>query len=186
MTANGTVDGHLTNGEKPQSLTLQHLTSYPVISDSIKFYEDNRYGAKSISLAQEAYIRLVLPVEPYLKTPISYVAPYLAKADSLGDEGLKKVDEKFPIVKEETASLKEKAQGVASLPLKYATDSKEYIIGTYQDEYKRTGGQGVVTTIKAILSTELKVTQDVLQYIADALQVKKQEAKKAVDEKANN
>jgi hypothetical protein len=176
----------MTNGEKPSSLTLQHLTSYPVVSDSISTYKSNPYGAKSISLASNAYSRFVVPVQPYLQTPYSFVAPYLAKADSLGDQGLSRVDQRFPIVKEDTSSLRERVHGAIFFPVRLANDGKQYLFSTYEDEYKKTGGKGLGTTVKAVISTELKVTADVFQWVADLLSQRKQEAKKLTNEKLNN
>jgi hypothetical protein len=181
-----TMGEPMTNGERPSSLTLQHLTSYPVVSDSISTYKNNPYGAKSISLASDAYSRFFVPFQPYLQTPYSFVAPYLAKADSLGDQGLTHVDQRFPIVKEETSSLKDRMQGAVFFPVKLATDGKQYIFKTYDDEYKKTGGKGLGTTVKAVISTELKVTADVFQWVADFLSQRKQDAKSLTNEKLNN
>jgi hypothetical protein len=181
-----TMGEPMTNGEKPSSLTLQHLTSYPVVSDSISTYKSNPYGAKSISLANNAYCRFVVPVQGYLRTPLSYVAPYIAKADSLGDQGLSHVDQHFPIVKEDTTSLKERVQGTIYLPVKLANDGKTYLFKTYEDEYKKTGGKGLGTTVKAVISTELKVTADVFQWVSEFLGQKKQESGKVANEKLGN
>jgi hypothetical protein len=96
------------------------------------------------------------------------------------------VDNRFPIVKEDTSALKEKVQGIVLFPLRVANDGKEYIFKTYDDEYKKTGGKGLGTTVKAVISTELKVTADVFSWVAEFLGQKKQEAKKTADQKLNN
>lgn len=172
----------MTNGEKPSSLFISHLTSYPVVSDGITTYKSNVYGAKSISLTLDAYNRFFVPVEPYLKGPYSYIAPYLAKADSLGDQGLSKLDSSVPIVKEETATLKEKVTGVAFFPFKLGAQGKEYVFKTFEEEKKKTGeNKGVVPLAKALWSTEVKVAADTFQWIADFLSAKKEEAKKGYE-----
>lgn len=167
----------------------QHLTSYPLVSDSISTYKTNPYGAKSLNIATSAYTTIYAnfykPVSPYLQGPYAYVAPYLAKADSLGDSGLTNLESRFPIVKENTATVKDKVTGVAGLPLQYASQTKEYVFKTYDDEYKRTEGGSiqVVRQVKAVLSTELKLTSDVLSYVVSFLQAKKAEGKEFVESK---
>jgi len=184
---NDTMGEPMTNGERPSSLFLSHLTSYPVVSDSISTYRSNPYGAKSLSVAEECYQRFFVPVEPYLKGPYSYIAPYLAKADSLGDQGLSTIDSKVPIIKEETATLKEKAQGIAFLPFRLGAQGKEYVFKTYEDERKKTGeDKGIVPATKALISTEIKVAADALQWLANFLSQKKEEGKKMAHEKFDN
>jgi len=181
-TSSTTMGEPMTNGEKPSSLFISHLTSYPVVSDGITTYKSNVYGAKSISLTLDAYNRFFVPVEPYLKGPYSYIAPYLAKADSLGDQGLSKLDSSVPIVKEETATLKEKVTGVAFFPFKLGAQGKEYVFKTFEEEKKKTGeDKGVVPLAKALWSTEVKVAADTFQWIADFLSAKKEEAKKGYE-----
>jgi len=177
----------MTNGEKPSSLFISHLTSYPVVSDGITTYKSNPYGAKSVSLALDAYKRFFVPVEPYLKTPYSYIAPYLAKADSLGDQGLTKLDSSVPIVKEETGAIKERVTGVAYFPFKLGAQGKEYVFKTFEDEKKKGGDEkGVLPLAKALLSTEIKVAADTFQWLASFLSAKKEEAKKFAHEKTPN
>ncbi|KAK3062223.1 hypothetical protein LTS18_004574, partial [Coniosporium uncinatum] len=69
----------MTNGEKPQSKTLSHITGYPVVNDIINTYTSNPYGQKSVDLANDVYNQTVKPVLPYLDGPLSYVKPYAAK-----------------------------------------------------------------------------------------------------------
>ncbi|EOD43525.1 pathogenesis associated protein Cap20 [Neofusicoccum parvum] len=176
----------LTNGEKASSHFVSHIWSYPVVADLVDTYKSNPYGQKSLDLSYAAYDRFGKPIVPYLSKPYGYVAPYVQRADSLGDKGLSEVDKRFPIVKEKTSTIKGKVVDVAYLPVALAGQGKEYLFSTYNDEYQKTGGNGIITTAKAVISTELKITADVLQLIADYLGPKKEEAKKYVQEKANN
>jgi len=178
----------LTNGEKPSSSSqfLDHLTTYPLVIDSISTYKSNPYGQKSISIANTAYDRFGKPVIPYLKGPYSYVAPYVAKADSLGDQGLGKLEGTFPIVKQDTDKVKDTVLDYALLPVKLAVQGKDYVFQTYGDEYQKSGGNGVVTTAKAIMSTELKLASDVYQFVSKYLGPKKEAAKKKGSEALNN
>jgi len=182
----------LTNGEKPSSDFLSHLTSYPVISDSIGFYKTNPYGAKSLSVASNVYERFFVPFQPYLQGPYSYVAPYVAKADSLGDSGLEKIDSKFPIVKEDTATLKEKVTSVALFPVALGTQGKDYVFTTYGDQRKGAGvDQGgiinkALAEAKAVFFTEYKIGSDAYNLLASFLSQKKEEGKKFADQKLNH
>jgi len=177
---------HLTNGEKPQSQFLSHLTSYPFVSDSITTYKSNPYGQKSIEIVNVTYDRFGKPIVPYLQGPYSYVAPYVQQADVIADKGLSKVEETFPIIKEDTEKVKNAAIHFAFLPLRFAGASKDYVFATYDNEYKKTGGDGIITAAKAVISTELKITADLLQTVAGFLSAKKQEAKKTIDQNLNN
>jgi len=182
-----TMEQPITNGEKPYSQFVAHLTSYPLISDSISTYKTNPYGAKTISIFHSAYStaysNIYAPFSPYLKTPYSMVAPYLQKADSLGDSGLSSLESRFPIVKEPTASIQDKVVGVAGLPLKYAKDGKEYVFKTYGDEYEKSQGNGIVKQAKAIVGTEIRVTGDMIKGIADFLGKVKSQGQQYVSEK---
>jgi len=123
---------------------------------------------------------------PYLQRPYSYVAPYVAKADEIADSSLGRVDNTFPIVKEDTEKIKGTVMDYALFPLRVAGQSKDYLLSTYNDEYQKTGGQGLVTTAKAVISTELKVTADIFQMVADFLGPKKEATKQKANEKMNN
>jgi hypothetical protein len=177
-----TLFSHVPHPCKTNS-TNQHLQSYPVVHDSLEFYKTHPYGAKSLSLFNNTYQRVIAPLHPYLKTPYSYLSPYLSRADELGDNGLSKVDSTFPIVKEDTGKLKETVQAYAFAPLKLAGQGKEYVLGTYQDEYSKTKGQdGVVKNVKAFISTELKIGLDGYKLLSEYLGQRKQQASKKVDQ----
>ena len=122
----------LTNGEQPQSKFLNHLNSYPVVSDGVETFKSNSYGRKSLDLADSAYQRFAKPVEPYLETPYSYAKPYVAKADELADSGLGHVDQRFPIVKEDTNTIIEFGKGLVWWPFRTAAQGKEYVVSTWQ------------------------------------------------------
>jgi len=174
----------MTNGDRASSLFLSHLQGYPVVNDAVKTYKTNHYGAKSIDLAQVLYDRLGSPIVPYLRTPYSIVAPYLNKADSLADSGLTKVDERFPVVKEDTSTLTNKAKGVVFFPVTVAGHGRDYVVLTYNDEYKKTGGdKSAVHTAKALLSTELRIAFEAYGYVANLLRQKKDDVQQKVNEK---
>lgn len=176
----------MTNGEKPHSKVLSHITSYPVVSDSISYYKSNPYGQKSINLASTCYSKFAAPVLPYLQGPYSYVAPYVEKADSLADDGLAKVDTTFPIVKEDTNKIKGTVIDYASFPLRLAGQGKEYVLGTFNDQYSKTRGHdGIVKLALAAISTELKVGHDALNLVMSYWAKGKETAQKKAGEAKN-
>lgn len=164
----------------------QHLTSYPVVSDSITTFKNNKYGAKSLSYADQGYERFAKPFLPYFSTPYAYVAPYVAKADSLGDQGLTKVDTTFPIVKEDTEKIKGTILNTAFFPLRVAEDAKKHVVETYGAEYKKCGGDGLFASGKAVITTGLVISQESLAWLSSVLAAKKEQAKEAVNEKVNH
>jgi len=164
-----------TNGDTPQSLTLSHLTSYPVISTSISTFSSHPYGAKSLELVQSAYssfnTSLYPRIQPYLVTPYSYVKPYLAKADTFGDSTLSNIDARFPIIKSEPSTIQEKLQTTANYPFALAGQGKDYVMTTWSDEYGKTEGKdGVIKATKAVIGTQIKLGSDVVKQVMGVLE----------------
>jgi len=83
------------------------------------------------------------------------------------------------LIKSETAELKEKSKQYAFWPY-------QYLMSTWEDEYKKTPGEGYVKKVKAVVSTELKVTMDAFVWMKEFLKVKKEEGKKVVNDKVNH
>lgn len=147
---------------------------------------NNPYGAKSLDIADAAYTKLGKPVMPYLRTPYSYAAPYVAKADSLADKGLEQVDSRFPIVREDTVTIKDTMVNYAFLPFRVAGEGRTYLINTWEDQYNKTAarnnrGNGLSTSLLAIISTQLKIAADSVNLVADWLGPKSEEAKQRGD-----
>ncbi|GAB7351582.1 hypothetical protein MBLNU459_g2204t1 [Dothideomycetes sp. NU459] len=170
------------NGDKPSSQFLSHLGSYPAVSDGIETFKSNPYGAKSLELANATYAKFGEPIVPHLKGPYAYVKPYVEKADSLADAGLEQVDHTFPIVKEDTSTLIDTAKSYAFFPLTLAGQGRDYLLGTWEDEYNKTAkannrGPGLSTSLMAIISTQLKIASDTLHVVGDYLGPKKEQAK---------
>ncbi|KAL9096339.1 MAG: hypothetical protein Q9165_001336 [Trypethelium subeluteriae] len=167
------------NGEKPHSQFISHLASYPVANDLITTYKNNSLGRKSLDIANTAYENVARPFFPYLQTPWSIVAPYVAKADSLADNGLDQVDYRFPIVREDTEKIKGTVMDYVYLPVTLAAQGRDYLFQTYHDEHRKVGGQdGWARTAKSIVSTELKVAGDVFTKLGEFFGPKKEAAKR--------
>jgi len=174
------------NGEQAHSQFISHLASYPLVSDSIATFKGNKYGAKSLDYADQGYERFAKPFLPYLSRPYVYVAPYIAKADSLGDHGLSKVDERFPIVKEDTEKIKGTIFDTAYFPLRVAGDARQHVFDTYGSEYKKCGGDGLFASGKAVITTSLVLSQESLNWLSAFVAQKKQQTKETVNEKINS
>jgi len=172
------------NGDMPQSAIPSHIQSYPLISDSIKTIQQNPYGAKSIELTNAGYAKFVKPTLPYFETPASYAKPYVVKADELGDKFLTKFDEQVPIVKSETKEIQSTIFSYVNWPLETANTTKDWAFNTYKDEYKKCG-EGYVAGGKAVITTSLVMSSDVLKWVSSFLQAKKEQAKDIVNEKTS-
>ena len=166
--------------------TPQHVTSYPVVADSIETVKKNPYGAKGIDLTNSAYSSFVKPTFPYLQTPYEYTKPYIAKADSIGDSVLGKVDERIPILKSETKEIKSTIFDFAHWPFVQASKSKDYVLNTYSEEYKKCGGDGYVAGTKALITSQLVITSDVLHWFSSFVNGKKEQAKPYLSEKLDS
>ncbi|KAJ5736795.1 uncharacterized protein N7483_001920 [Penicillium malachiteum] len=176
----------IVNGEKAHSQFLDHLVSYPFISDSISLFKSNPYGAKSLEYADQGYARFAKPVLPYFSTPYSYIAPYVTRADSLGDQGLSQIDNHFPLIREETQKIRGTIYNHASYPVRVAGDVKDHVFDTYGTEYKKAGGSGIMNTGKAAFTTSLLLSQESLGWVYGLVQKTKEEVKEAVHEKTNH
>lgn len=176
----------LVNGDsKAHSQFIDHLTSYPVVSDSISTFKSTAAGQKSLSLADNTYKSLAPHILPYAQGPYNYVAPYVAKADSVAADGLTRVDQTFPIVKEDTQNIKDSVLSLAFLPLRLVGATKDYVFKMYGNEYKKCGGDGYVAAGKAVITTGLVVTSDGLGWLSGFLQAKTEEAKEVAKKKTS-
>lgn len=154
----------------------QHFESYPPVADSIKVFKSNHYGQQVLSLATSSYNRFLAPFVPYAKGPYGYVAPYVAKADQLGDSGLSKFDEKVPIFKEDTEKIKQTVFDYAFYPLNLINQSRNHATNTYYTQYDKMGGQGVVPASKALVVASSILTSETLEVLMSFFKQQKQTA----------
>jgi hypothetical protein len=121
-----TTDTMASNGDSsPSSKMLSHLTSYPTVATGIDKAKSHPYGKKSLELVDQAYARFGKPVEPYLETPYQYTKPYLNKADELGDKALGKIEDTFPIMKENPDTILDTVVSMAYAPYNYAVETSQ-------------------------------------------------------------
>ncbi|QSZ37466.1 hypothetical protein DSL72_008564 [Monilinia vaccinii-corymbosi] len=174
------------NGEPSSSAFLSHLTSYPLIHDSISTFKSYPYGQRSIDLTTTSYEKFGKPFVPYLQKPYQYVSPYVAKADELGESTLSTIDSKFPAVKKPTGELYSDGKYLVFYPLTKGSEGKEYVLGKYNSEVKKTEDQGILGYGKAVVSTGLIVSSEAFQWLSQFLSAKKAEAKETTHNKMNN
>jgi len=165
------------NGEVPNSLFLSHLNKYPAVSDSVAYLKSTHYGSTSLQYATQAQATLIDPLLPYASKPYAYVAPYVHRADALASRGLDHIDARFPIVLEDTETLKSTARSYIAFPAKKYDEAYQHVHNTWGSEYKKCGGDGYVAGGKAALSTSLIVTSEVLGFVSSWLAQKEQSDK---------
>ncbi|KAH6656568.1 hypothetical protein BKA67DRAFT_552338 [Truncatella angustata] len=171
------------NGEPhPSSATLSHITGYPVVNDALLYYKSNPYGKKSIEIGDSAYQIFGKPIVPYLAKPYEYVSPYVKRADHLGAGALDRIDKKIPILKESTENIQAKSKQVVFYPVVKTRETTDHLFSVYNSEFKKVGGQGIVTTGKALISTGLVLTTEALNWFGDILRASKEKAKEAGNE----
>lgn len=159
---------------------------YPIVHDGVDTFKQNPYGQRSIQLGNSAFETFALPLAPYLSRPFELVKPYLQKADSLGDQALSKVDQSAPFVKKPTNELYAGAKGIIGMPYKTGVETKDHVLKTYAAECKKFGGDSIVTYSKAFLSTAFISSSELLAWAGGVVHDKKEDAKEAYAEKANN
>ncbi|KAI1826911.1 hypothetical protein F4861DRAFT_20674 [Xylaria intraflava] len=166
------------NGEVSSSLaTLSHITGYPVINDGIAYFKKNPYGQKSIELGDSAYQTFAKPFLSYLDKPYQYVSPYIKRADAAGDDALSRIDQRIPALKKPTDELVSDGKAIVFFPVRKGLETKSHVVDVYNSEYKKVGGDGLVTSGKALISTGLVVTSETLTWVGEILRAGKEEAK---------
>lgn len=188
-THNGTTEA----APVPFNKVISHLKSFPVISDSISTLQAHPIGQRSISIYSTACDTILKPITPYLVKANEIASPYVSKADDIADQGLGKVEAKFPILKEPTENVKSRVMQIPSpkkiagdlygTGLDFANQKKEYVLSLYNVERAKDGSQGfILPAAKAGLTTTFVVAQDGFQWIVDHLAYRKESV---TDEKAN-
>lgn len=167
------------------STQSQHITSYPLISDSLDYVKQNPYGQKGLQLTDSAYKAFAKRLPPLLTKPYEYVSPYVKKADSMSDGALSQLDERFPALKKPTHELWTDGKNLVFFPVHKGAETKEHVFTVYGSEYKKVGGDGVVTTGKALISTGMVVAVEALNWMSGMMKAGETKAKEMSVEAAN-
>ncbi|KZZ98597.1 perilipin MPL1-like protein [Moelleriella libera RCEF 2490] len=170
---------------RPNSAFLQHLLTYPVISDSIHTVKSNELAQRSLKLGDSAYQTFAAPVLPWLAKPYGYFSPYVARADSLGDKTLDRIDERFPVVKKPTSDLYDETRNLILLPYNKGIEGRDHVFEIYASEVKKIEQKGLVGQGKAVVSTAFVVSNEALSWASSRLAARRAEASSTVKEKVN-
>lgn len=176
------VNGDVTSS---QSAFIQHLLTYPLISDSVHTVAANEYAQRSFKLGDSVYQTFAAPLLPWVAKPYGLVFPYVQKADSIGDKTLDRVDERFPIVKKPTGELYNETRELILLPYQKGLEGKEHVFSVYAAEYKKSEQQGLVAQGKAAVTTAVVVSNETLTWISNFVSAKRAEATEYTKEKIN-
>lgn len=156
-----------------------------MVHDGVTTLKQNRYAQKSLQLGDSAYKTFAQPLAPFLNKPYQFVRPYLQKADTLGDQALSKVEETAPFVKKPTDQLVADAKNMLGLPYRAGMEAKEHVMNTYSSECKKMGGEGIVPHSKAIVSTALVSSSELMNWAYNMMYSRGKEATETVKEQAN-
>lgn len=95
---------------------------------------------------------------------------------------MSKIDERLPALKKPTNELVSDGKAIIFFPVRKGMETKGYVVDIYSSEYKKVGGDGLVTSGKALISTGLFVTSEALTWVGDILRAGKVRAKETKDE----
>ncbi|KAF8458531.1 hypothetical protein BDZ91DRAFT_743096 [Kalaharituber pfeilii] len=149
----------------PFEKSLRHLKTFPIVSDSL-------------------HARVLKPIGPFFIKVNDYASPYVSKADELADQGLGKVEAKFPILKEPTENVKSKVSEQLQNPRKFAEDlyesgleftnkQKEHILNVYKQKLADEESKGLLPVAKASLSTSFTLAVESYGWFCSAVSSRK-------------
>ncbi|EXK82953.1 hypothetical protein FOQG_12785 [Fusarium oxysporum f. sp. raphani 54005] len=152
---------HIRSSYRPNE-KVQHLLSYPVISDGVHTFDSGKYGQRSIQFGNAAYQTFAATATTWFQKPYQHLLPYIQKVDSLGDNILHYVNKQFPIIKKPTQELYNDTKGLVSLLYHKALEGRDHVLKVYDSEYKKNKQVGLVAHGKAAVTTVLGVSNEAL------------------------
>jgi hypothetical protein len=177
------------NQESETNQFQQHILAYPLVNDGITTVTNNSYAQRSIKLGDSAYQTFAVPVLPYLSKPYNtvspYFAPYVQRADSLGDKALDRIDEHFPVIKKQSSEIYNDTKGLILFPYHKGLEGCDHVFSVYNTEAKKHSQEGYFGHGKAAVATAFQVGNETLSYVGSYVSTKKTEATKEVKEKVN-
>lgn len=167
----------------PFTKVINHLKTFPVVSDSLSAVQQHPLGQRSISITSTAYDKFLRPFHPYFVKVNEYASPYVSKADEFADQGLGKVEATFPILKEPTENVKSKVTEQLQSPkkiagnlygtgLSLANEKKDYVVQVYHNKLPKDGSHGYIPAAKAGITTSFVVAAEGIQWVVDTLSKK--------------
>ena len=89
-------------------------------------------------------------------------------------------------MKKPTGELYNEGKSIVFFPLVKGGEGKDYVFNVYNNEVKKSGGEGVVAYGKAAVTTSVIIGADTLSWMASFLQQKKKEVKEVKDKEMGN
>jgi hypothetical protein len=161
----------------PFSKSINHITSYPVVSDTLTYAQSFALAQQTISYSQSC-LGLLKPLSPLLTKANHITAPVVTKVDDFADSKLGQVDEKFPFVKKPTEEIAEFLAAQKDFATGLAQKEREYVLSVFAEELEKTAGEnktGYIPTAKAGVNTGIVISQELLAWITELVQKKRAE-----------
>jgi hypothetical protein len=168
-------------GPAHHSAFLEHLLSYPVISDGVHTFKSGKYGQRSLQFGDATYHTFAAPVTTWFQKPYQHLLPYIQKVDSLGNNILHYIDKRFPIIRKPTEELYKDTKGLIFLSYHKGLEGRDHVLQVYNSEYKKNEQAGLVAHGKAAATTVLDVSNEALSWLSCFLHPKKAEATNTVN-----
>ncbi|KAL5603769.1 hypothetical protein FOVSG1_006519 [Fusarium oxysporum f. sp. vasinfectum] len=167
-------------GPAHHSAFLQHLLSYPVISDGVHTSKAGKYGQRSLRFGNAAYQTFAATATTWFQKPYQHLLPYIQQVDSFGDNILYYVDKRFPMIQKPTEELYNDTKGLIFLSYHKGLEARDHVVQVYHSEYKKNEQLGLAAYGKAAVTTVLGVSNEVLSGLSCFLHPKKAEATNTV------
>lgn len=154
--------------EFPQSATVNHVLSYPIVKDMVHYAIDvNVVGRTGKSVTIWWYNTFAKPFAPLLDfVPYQYATPYAKKLDGLSDTVLAKVDDRLPVIQKPTGEVYSETKSLVSYPLTAARERYHSVYDNYRHvhdrELAKIGDRTRLNRVKAAASATLIFVSDTL------------------------
>jgi hypothetical protein len=163
----------------PFSKSLNHLASYPVVSDTLSYAQSFAVIQQAWNATQKA-TGLLQPFTPLLEKANHIAAPVVTKVDDFADSKLGQLDEKIPFVKKPTQELADFLAQQKDFATGLAQKEREYVLSVFADELEKAAGEnkaGYIPTAKAGVNTGIVISQELIAWIAELVQKRRAEKK---------
>lgn len=89
---------------------------------------------------------------------------------------------RLPALKKPTDELVSDGKAIIFFPVRKGLETKDHVFDVYSSEYKKVGGEGLVTSGKALISAGLVVTSEALTWVGDVFRAGKVQAKESTND----
>ncbi|RPA80937.1 hypothetical protein BJ508DRAFT_117507 [Ascobolus immersus RN42] len=170
----------------PFSKSINHITSYPVVSDTLSYAQTFAIVQQAVTATQRA-TGLLQPFAPLLEKANNIAAPVVNKVDDFAESKLGQLDEKVPFVKKPTQELADFLSQQKDFATGLAQKEREYVLSVFADELEKAAGDnktGYIPTAKAGVNTGIVISQELIAWITELVQKRRAESKTTTDSPA--